>query len=92
MMRVQQQDGIAHHRLPLLVRVRDKITGPPDPQAAGIAGLPSLLGHFLTGGLEPRNVQDAFTTNGPAQEELTALKHQLGALQLDDRAHERVKG
>jgi hypothetical protein len=52
MMRVQQQDGIAQHRLPLLVRVRDKSTGPPDPQEAGIAGLPSLLGHFLTGGLE----------------------------------------
>ena len=55
MMRVhQQQDGVAHDRVSLFVGFPDEIASPPHPQAACVARIPGLLGHFLAGGLEPQ--------------------------------------
>ena len=75
----QQQNGVAYHRFPTLVRSPMRSPGPPHPQATGIAGIPGVLGHLLAGGVKPRDVQDAFAANGTAQEKFAALKDRLGA-------------
>ena len=88
----QQQDGISHHRFASLVRFPNEIARPPYPQTTCIACIPGLLGHLLSGGVKPRDVEDAFATNGAALEEFAALKDRLGVLNLDHAADKIVKG